>query len=103
MAEVIPGFTSRFDGEHVLAAIAPRRFLAVSGTDDKYSADAHDVVELARAAFRARGDPGALSHIRVVGGHALEAQRFESIVNWLVRAGTTSESTTAPQSGREAI
>ncbi len=76
MAEVIPGFTSRFDVEHVLAAIAPRRFLAVSGTDDKYSADAHDLVELARAAFRARGDPGALSHIRVVGGHALEAQRF---------------------------
>jgi dienelactone hydrolase len=91
MAEVIPAFTTRFDVEHVLAAIAPRRFLVVSGTDDKYSADADEVVELARPAFRARNAPDALSHIRVVGGHALEAQRSEAIVDWLVRVGTRSE------------
>jgi dienelactone hydrolase len=91
MAEVIPAFTTRFDVEHVLAAIAPRHFLVVSGTDDKYSADADEVVELARPAFRARNAPDALSHLRVVGGHALEAQRFEAIVDWLVRTGTRSE------------
>jgi hypothetical protein len=34
MAEVIPGFTTRFDMGHVLAAIARRQFLVVSGTDD---------------------------------------------------------------------
>jgi dienelactone hydrolase len=90
-AEVIPGFTSRFDIEHVLAAIAPRRFLVVSGTDDKYAADADELVDLALPAFHARSAPRALSHIRVVGGHALEADRFESIVNWMVRAGTNPE------------
>ncbi len=91
MAEVIPGFTARFDIEHLLAAIAPRPLLAVSGTDDKYSADAEELVKLALPAFAHRSDPGGLSHIRVVGGHALEAQRFESIVNWMVRTGTSLE------------
>lgn len=86
MAEVIPGFTTRFDLEHVLAAVAPRRFLIVSGTEDKYAADADQVVDLARPAFRST--PQALAHIQVDGGHALEAERFESIINWMV--GTTA-------------
>jgi hypothetical protein len=91
MAEVIPGFTSRFDIEHVLAAIAPRRFLVVSGTEDKYAADAQEVVDLALSAFGAPGEARSLSHIRVAGGHALEAQRFEAIVNWVVQAVTDAK------------
>ncbi len=87
LAEVIPGFTTRFDIGHVLAGIAPRRFLVVSGTKDKYSADAQQVVDLALPAFGAAGDGRRLSHIRVFGGHALEAERFEAIVNWIVQAG----------------
>ena len=35
MAEVVPGFATRFEIEDVLAAIAPRPFHAVSGTEDK--------------------------------------------------------------------
>jgi dienelactone hydrolase len=84
MAEVLPGFTTRFDIEHVLAAIAPRPFLVVSGTDDKYAADAEEVVDLARAAFGS--DSRALAHMRRAGGHPLEAERFDSIVDWMARA-----------------
>jgi len=86
MAEVIPGFAARFDMEHVLAAIAPRPFLVVSGTDDKYAADAEELVALARPAFRASGAPAALSELRVAGGHALDADRFRTIVKWVTRA-----------------
>ncbi len=88
MAEVIPGFTTRFDLEHVLAGIAPRRFLVVSGTDDKYAADAEEIIALAVAAFGPPGDACPLSHIRVAGGHALEAERSHAILNWLVQTAT---------------
>ena len=88
MAEVIPGFSSRFDLEHVLAAIAPRKFLVVSGTEDKYAADADELVELARPAYGSDGD--ALTHLRVAGGHALDRERFESIVDWMVESATSS-------------
>lgn len=98
MAEVIPGFTTRFEIEHVLAAIAPRPFLVVSGTDDKYAADAEEVVNRARRAFDAPSGPEALSHIGVAGGHALEADRFDSIVSWMVQtaAGSPQPPTVAP-------
>lgn len=89
MAEVIPGFTTRFDLEHVLAAIAPRRFLVVSGTEDKYAADADEVVDLALSSFDSA--PRALTHFRADGGHALDAERFDSIVNWIVEAVTGSQ------------
>src|SRR5204863_8278497 len=81
VAEVIPGFAARFDLEHVVGAIAPRRCLVVSGTDDKYSAGADDLVELAGAAFRSA--PQALHHVRVEGGHALDEHRFERIIEWM--------------------
>lgn len=88
LAEVIPGFSSRFDLEHVLAAIAPRRLLVVSGTEDKYAADADDLINLARPAFQSA--PRSLTHRRSVGGHALDHERFQSIVTWMVEAGAPS-------------
>ncbi len=88
MAEVIPGFTTRFDLEHVLAAIAPRRFLVVSATKDKYAADADEIIDLALPAFGS--SPQALAHVRVEGEHALDAERLDSIVNWMVDAATGS-------------
>lgn len=91
MAEVIPGFAARFDMEHVLAAIAPRRFLAVSGDEDRYAADAEELVALARPAFRAAGRPTALSEVRVSGGHALDAERFKTIVTWVTHAADASD------------
>lgn len=90
MAEVIPGFASRFDMDHVLAAVAPRHFLVVSGTDDKYAADAQDVVDGARATIGGPDDD-ELSHLRVTGGHGLDDQRFEAIVDWIVHSVAGSE------------
>lgn len=92
MAEVIPGFAAQFDMEHVLAAIAPRPFFAVSATADKYSADADELVELALTAFDAVGARGALSHLRVEGGHALDARRFDAVVEWLTAAASDKPS-----------
>lgn len=89
MAEVIPGFTRRFDMEHVVAAIAPRPFLIVSATEDKYSADAPEVLAAAAAIQAARADQN-VSHLRVSGGHALDAERFESIIDWIVQTSTGS-------------
>jgi len=89
MAEVIPGFSARFDLEHVLAAIAPRRFLVVSGTDDRYAADADELIDLARPAFRSA--PRALTHLRVEGGHALDRERFDPIVDWMVEMAAASQ------------
>ncbi len=89
MAEVIPGFTRHFDMEHVVAAIAPRPFFIVSATDDKYSADAPEVLDRA-AEIQADQADQSVSHLRVAGGHALDAERFESIVDWIVRTATGS-------------
>lgn len=89
MAEVIPGFSARFDLEHVLAAIAPRRFLVVSGTDDRYAADADELIDLARPAFRSALQ--SLTHLRVEAGHALDRERFEPIVDWMVEVAAASQ------------
>lgn len=90
MAEAIPGFATRFDLEDVLAAIAPRAFLAVSGTEDKYAADADELVALARPAFSSLGAGTALSHLQVTGGHDLDAERFAAIVHWVAQAAIPS-------------
>jgi|SRR5918996_154023 dienelactone hydrolase len=89
MTEVIPGFSARFDLEHVLAAIAPRRFLVVSGTEDRYAADADELIDLARPAFRSTLQ--SLTHLRVEGGHALDRERFEPIVDWMVEVAAASQ------------
>jgi dienelactone hydrolase len=81
MAEVIPGFAARFDMNHILAAIAPRPFLVVSATEDKYSVDAQAVIDAAMSA-----GSSSISHVRVTGGHALDTRRFRSIVDWTVRS-----------------
>lgn len=86
MAEVIPGFTTRFDMHHVLAAVAPRRFLVVSASEDKYSADAQEVVDGVRAAIHGLVDDQDLLHLRFAGGHPLDDERFNAIVDWIVHS-----------------
>jgi dienelactone hydrolase len=90
MAEVIPSFTTRFDMEHVLAAVAPRPFLTVSGAEDQYAADAPDVIDAARAMVGTPDAERSFTHLRVAGGHALDAQRFQAIVDWLVHTAMHS-------------
>lgn len=88
MAEVIPGFSTRFDLEHVLAAVAPRRFLVVSGSDDRYAADADDVIDIVRRAL-----PSAhrsLDHLRTAGGHSLDHERFQFIIDWMAGEAAAS-------------
>lgn len=78
--ETVPGLSREIDTHDVLSAIGPRPTLVVSGTEDKYSRDADAVVAKVRGDF--------VTHVRVDRGHALDAERFEAIVDWLVaRAG----------------
>jgi dienelactone hydrolase len=87
MAEVIPGFVSRFDIPDLVRCMAPRRVLLVSATGDKSSMDADGIVKIARETFAAQGVEEYLEHARYEGEHALTQERFDTIIEWLaVRA-----------------
>ncbi len=74
--ETVPGLAHRIGTHDVLSAIGPRPTLVVSGSQDKYSRDADDVVAKVAGDF--------ISHLRVDQGHALDQERFDTIVRWLV-------------------
>ncbi len=84
MAEVIPGLVKKFDIEDLIKCIAPRKILIMSAEEDKYSQDAHIIVERAREAFIKNSAADNLQHKRFRGGHALNQARFTYITNWLV-------------------
>lgn len=74
--EAVPGLARLIDTHDVLAAIAPRPTLIVSGTQDKYSRDADQVVAKVGGDF--------ITELRVDSGHALDQGRFDAIVDWVV-------------------
>lgn len=74
--ETVPGLAREFDTHDVLSAIAPRPTLVVSGTQDKYSRDADQVVAKVAGDF--------ITELRVDRGHALDQERFDAIVEWIV-------------------
>ena len=74
--EAVPGLARLIDTHDVLAAITPRPTMVVSGTGDKYSRDADQVVA------RIAGD--CITELRVDRGHALDRERFDAIVEWIV-------------------
>lgn len=76
MFETIPDWARDFPAHDVLAGIGPKPTFVVSGTEDKYSRDADDVVAKVAGDF--------IRHLRVERGHALDHERFEAIVEWLV-------------------
>jgi hypothetical protein len=76
MFELVPGIAAQFEIHDVLGAIEPREALVVSATNDPYSIDANDVA--LRAGNR------HITQLRVDGGHALDRERFDGIVDWLV-------------------
>lgn len=73
--ETVPGLARSLDTHDLLAAIAPRPTLVVSGTADKYSRDADVVVAKVAGDF--------ITELRVERGHALEQERFDAIVEWI--------------------
>lgn len=75
--EAVPGLARDVDTHDVLRAIAPRPTLVVSGTEDKYSRDADEVVR------RIGSGKGFITEMRVNRGHALDAERFAAIVEWI--------------------
>jgi dienelactone hydrolase len=82
-AEIIPGFTGRWDIGHLVACIAPRRLLLVSATEDPWSRDAPAVEGHGRRCYEQMGAGRALEHLRYEGGHALTKERFDAVVEWI--------------------
>jgi dienelactone hydrolase len=78
--EAVPGLARMLDTHDVLAAIGPRPVMVVSGAEDKYSRDADEVV--------AKVGGGFITELRVEQGHALDQERLDSIVDWVVQRAT---------------
>jgi dienelactone hydrolase len=74
--ETVPGLARQIDTHDVLSAIAPRPTMVVSGSEDKYSRDADQVVAKVAGDF--------ITELRVDRGHALDQERFDAIVAWIV-------------------
>lgn len=74
--EAVPGLARQIDTHDVLSAIGPRPTMIVSGTQDKYSRDADQVVAKVAGDF--------ITDLRVDRGHALDQERFDAIVGWIV-------------------
>jgi dienelactone hydrolase len=92
MPLIIPGFLQRFDIADVLRCVAPRKVFVVSSDADPYSADATEVVLDAQSAFQHCHCKDHLRHLRVPGPHALDRQRFDAIVEWVItEAGRIDE------------
>jgi dienelactone hydrolase len=82
-ALVIPGFTKLGDIEDLLRLCAPRPMLIASADDDRYSADAAELVRIARPAWTESSR--ALEHLHLGSGHALTQERFAYQVEWVLR------------------
>jgi hypothetical protein len=72
----VPGLTQLIDTHDLLSAIGPRPAMVVSGTKDKYSRDADQVVAKIAGDF--------ITELRVDREHALDQERFDAIVEWVV-------------------
>lgn len=83
-ALTIPGFCESFDFVNLLELVAPRDFLVISATDDKYSKDAAEVVRAARPAYERLGAKSKLSHKLFAGNHSLTKERFDLIIDWII-------------------
>jgi hypothetical protein len=79
-ADTAPAVDRRFRAtalDRLLGLIAPRPLLLLSASEDRYSADALEVVQAAIGAWEARGAREMLQHIPYKGGPALAPERTE--------------------------
>ncbi len=83
LSQAIPGILNVADIDGLVGLIAPRPLLLLSATEDRYSADAPEVVQATTGAWEARGAREKLEHVRYEGGHALTPERTEKIVSWV--------------------
>jgi dienelactone hydrolase len=81
-SQAIPGILNLADIDGLVGLIAPRPLLLLSATEDRYSADAREVVQTATGAWEARGAREKLEHVGYKGGHALTPERTEKIISW---------------------
>lgn len=83
-ASIIPGFTKEFEIVDVIKAIAPREFMIVCATEDKWSKDAPEIYKIAKSHYVSKGAEENLQLKQYPGGHVLTQERFDFIVNWIV-------------------
>lgn len=82
-AQVIPGVLDYFDIDDLTCLIAPCPLAIFAGDNDRYALDAADLAAATRQAYQQMGADQHL-HVDIVeGGHALTADRHQSIVAWV--------------------
>lgn len=84
MAEVIPNFTKEYDIDHLLKMIYPRKILVVSSDSDKYSKDASQIGLSLKEEMKVADFEQAYYFKEFPGGHKLNEERFNFIINWFV-------------------
>ncbi len=84
MSHLIPGFFKEFDIDDLIECIAPRKLLLISGADDQYSLDAEKIYQESKQKWIQANAPDNIKHISFDGGHNLDRERFDVILNWLV-------------------
>ncbi len=84
LAEVIPGFTSKYDIEDLLKLVCPRDLLIMTASKDIYARDAEDVYHKLKPIYEKMGRGNSLNLGNFQGGHALNQERFEFILDWFV-------------------
>ncbi len=82
-AQVLPGVLEFCDLDDIVGLLAPRPLLLCSATEDEYSHDAPAIADAAATIYRRARKPGALSHARFNGTHALTEARFTAIIDWV--------------------
>lgn len=85
MSSIIPGFLKEFEIADVIKEIAPRDFLIVCSDEDKYSKDAPQIFEIAKESYILKKAESNLQIKQYNGGHQLTQERFDYIINWIVK------------------
>ena len=85
LSMILPGVFPEFDVDDLLVQIAPRPTLIVSSADDKYSADAADVIRC--GVQKQPSLASTLHHFEYPGGHSLNKERLRGILDWVSRIG----------------
>ncbi len=85
MAEVIPGFSEKYDIQDLLRLISPRNLLMVAGTADKYAQDILPLFQSTLEVYKSQGAKDALKCQVFEGGHDLDSDRFHFILDWFAQ------------------